>query len=197
MPVAEGIPRGEDGAPVAVPSGRGFDYYVTQAESARESGRCAQAVPFYEQALATRPGASEALAGLGLCELGSNPSGAVTRFRATLDVNPSYSLAHWGLGEAYRRLGRRAEAIRAYNEYLALVPSGARANQVRAHIADLEGAPSAGAAQPPPPGTAAPPPPSGGSEFPAPIGTPGSGTLQQSDTLTEDSEPPLRPGERL
>ncbi len=195
----EGIPRGEDGAPVAVPAGRGFDFYVEQAEGARENGRCAAAIPFYEQALASRPGASEALAGLGLCQLASGDSnGAVTRFRATLDVNPSYSLAHWGLGEAYRRLGRRQEAIRAYREYLALVPSGGRSGAVRAAIEELEGAAGGGGAAPPPPSTSAPPPPpSGSSDLPAPIGTPGSGTIQQSDTLTEDSEPPLRPGERL
>jgi len=189
-----GVPRDEHGEPVGVPAGRSFDYYIQQAETARNHGQCSRAIPLYEQALVVRPGSSEALSGLGHCQLSSgDASGAITRFRATLDVNPSYALAHFGLAEAYRQLGRRREAAREYREFLALMSNGRMADTARSRLSELEGDGGGGGSAPPP--QQQPPPPTGSGELPAPIGTPGSGVIQQSDTLTEDSEPPLRPGE--
>jgi regulator of sirC expression with transglutaminase-like and TPR domain len=55
------------------------------------------------------------------------------------------------LANSYERLQKRAEAAAAYQEYLRLSPAAGDADQVRARIAELTGAPgpsSAPGAQP-------------------------------------------------
>ena len=112
-----------------------------------------------------RPGGSEALTGLGYCELeGGNASGAAGRFRQA--AGQGYAEAYIGLGTADRRMGRNQDALTAYERYIERLPSGPRASIARRQIEELRrllssepaggGSPSGGADEAPAGGGADP-----------------------------------------
>lgn len=113
-----------------------YDALVRRADSALERGRTAAARKDYEQALELRPGASEALTGLGYIALDTGSANqAATHFRRA--AANGYADAYIGLGGAYRRLGRHADALAAYERYLERWPNGNQASVARAQMSAL------------------------------------------------------------
>lgn len=124
----------------------GFDGLIRRGERALERGRTAAARRDFERALELRPGAPEALTGLGYVALDAgSASAAVERFRAA--ARAGYAEAYVGLGEAYRALGKKREALEAYERYLERSPGGSSASVARAQVNALR---SAIAAESPP-----------------------------------------------
>jgi eukaryotic-like serine/threonine-protein kinase len=64
---------------------------------------------------------------------------AIDSFRAAVQAWPHHAPAWRGLGLANERLGRKAEAIEAFQNYLRDAPKGAESDAVRARLAKLEG----------------------------------------------------------
>jgi len=56
---------------------------------------------------------------------------ALSRFREAAQTNPEYAPAYLGLGKTYEKLGRRQEALDAYEKYLDLLPSDKDAEQAK------------------------------------------------------------------
>lgn len=67
----------------------------------------------FEQALQIKGSHAPALTNLGnlLLEEG-DVEGAIARYRAAIEYEPEYPIAHLNLSVAYKRSGRRAEAVR-------------------------------------------------------------------------------------
>ena len=67
----------------------------------------------FEEALRIKTTHAPALVNLGnlLLEEG-NLDGAIARYRSAIAADPEYHVAHLNLGVAYKRTGRRAEAVR-------------------------------------------------------------------------------------
>ncbi|MFW6049987.1 MAG: tetratricopeptide repeat protein [Myxococcota bacterium] len=120
-----------------VPAGRDYQWYVERGDALLEQGSVGQARRYFDAALGRRPGGPEALTGLGFVALDSgNAAEAARRFQPA--ARSGYADAFIGLGDAYRRLGRRKEALDVYRDYLAEHPSGAHASIARNHVQQLE-----------------------------------------------------------
>ena len=177
-----GATTGTAGRDDGIPRGRDYTFYVARGDEAIERGQVGRARQFYESALATRPGGSEAQTGMGYVALETgDANSAASRFRAAAAAG--FADAYIGLGEAYRRLGRHADALAAYERYLERWPTGSRASIARRQAAELRtmgAGPSSGGGTGSNPGggpatpagedpAAAPPTPPG--TLPAPRGT--------------------------
>ncbi len=107
-----------------------YEELIRRGESLLERGAIKTAKEAFEKALTLRPGAAPALTGLGYIALErSDAAGAVRLF--TPASNAGFGDAFIGLGDAYRQLGRHAEALRAYESYLNRFPSGPRSSIAR------------------------------------------------------------------
>ncbi len=144
----------DDGRP---PEGRDYSWYIQNGDTALSGGNLSRADAFYQAALEVRPGSSEATTGLANVLLRrGRAEDAVVRFRAA--TRQGYGPAFIGLGRANEALGRRSEAIQAYEDYLSRSGSGSLAATARQRLEALR--PSA-----------APTPAPGGSD-PAPAPSP-------------------------
>lgn len=122
-----------DGRP---PAGRDYSWYVRQGDSALRSGALGRAQLFYHAALEVRPGSAEATTGMGNVALrrGRNED-AAGRFRQA--SRNGYGPALIGLGRANEALGRRSNAIQAYEDYLRRSPNGGMARTARRRLEAL------------------------------------------------------------
>ena len=110
--------------------------YIARGQSALESGAVNIAKRAFEQALYMRPSSAPAHTGLGYVALEKGrPQLAVEHFQAA--ARGGSEDAYIGLGEAYRRLGRNRDALRAYQSYLTRSPNGDQLSIARAQVERL------------------------------------------------------------
>jgi predicted Zn finger-like uncharacterized protein len=109
---------------------RGYEALLREADQRLEYGDVRRARALYEQALRDRPGSAEASTGLGFVMLADgNARAAIEHFQRAGATG--HADAYIGLGDAYRRLGQREDALGAYEAYLDRSPGGARASIAR------------------------------------------------------------------
>lgn len=121
-----------------MPRDRDYSWYIRQGDELRRGGSHAEAKEHYERALELRPGSTEATTGLGYVELMSGRiNAAIPLFRNA--VRADYGDAYMGLGDAYRRLGRTAEARQVYESYLRSQPGGVHAGRARRLLEEMPG----------------------------------------------------------
>ena len=134
--VATPTQRPSSEAPAAGPApAHDFDYYVEHGRSLMESGNARGARPLFEAALRLKPNDPAALVGLGWVAANSEHfNEAIDHFRAAQDGN---SEAFIGLGQVYRSLGRKDDALQAYRNYLSKSASGTYAAMARTWIERL------------------------------------------------------------
>jgi len=129
---------GSSTAPVA----RDYGSLVREGEARLERGQTAAARQSFEAALRSRASGAEALTGLGYVLLNEgNAQGAARQFSSAAANGNGDALI--GLGDAYRRLGQREQALEAYRRYLQILPSGSHASVARRQV-DLLGGGAAG-----------------------------------------------------
>jgi eukaryotic-like serine/threonine-protein kinase len=91
-----------------------------------KSGNCAQAVRYYQAALAIRPRSAVARVNLGLALVADNDvDEAVDRFREAIRIDPDFAHAHFSLGLTLRTRGEVAQAIAELKEAARLEPRNA------------------------------------------------------------------------
>lgn len=118
---------------------RDFDYWVAQGDRLRERERPQQALDAYAEAAEMEPDRAEPYAGRGFAYLDlGEPRQAETEFKESLKINSNYGDAIMGLAETYRSQGKKAEAIRYYERYLAVLPNGPEAAVARTAIERLK-----------------------------------------------------------
>jgi tetratricopeptide (TPR) repeat protein len=120
-PVPGGAPTDAAAAKPAPPS-PGNAAYV-EAQALRDRGHIEEAIAKFKQAIAADPRHSAARTALGelLLKIRRDDE-AITVLRATVDKNPSYSLAWYDLAFALRARGQHAAAVDAYEHYIKLKP---------------------------------------------------------------------------
>jgi predicted Zn finger-like uncharacterized protein len=110
--------------------------YITRGQTLLEAGQVGAAKRMFEQALFIRPNSSQAHTGLGYVALEKGrPQLAAEHFVAATRAGNDDALI--GLGDAYRRLQRPRDALRAYQNYLAHNPNGRQVSIARAQVERL------------------------------------------------------------
>ncbi len=66
-----------------------------------------------------------------------NYDAAIDRFQDAVRFKPDFARAYHLLGEAYEKKGDKAEAVKAYQKYLEILPSADDAKKVRKRIEKL------------------------------------------------------------
>ena len=124
-------------------------------QAARQSlmaGRYAEAIAAYQAVLKREPRNVDALTHLGfIVALGGHADTALETINKALSIDPDYALAHYYRGQVlYEGKGDAAGAIKEWERFLVLVPSGPEHDQVQALIKDARGRPAPAAAPTPP-----------------------------------------------
>lgn len=129
--VGEAIPR----SPVAAAD------LIAAGGAQQFAGACAEAIPLYEQAIATDPGFSNVYALLALCLYDQGRvDAAITRWQEALQRDPLAPDALAGLGTALYRQGQQEEGLAHYSQAVLLDPRYADETFLRAD--SLWGAPA-------------------------------------------------------
>ncbi|HEY6005642.1 MAG TPA: tetratricopeptide repeat protein, partial [Anaeromyxobacter sp.] len=128
-------------SPPAAPrplAARGPKALLAQAARLREKGELEAALDLYGRVAAEDPENVEALTGRGLCylDLERYPP-AEASFQAALGIDPRQPDALLGLAETYRWQGKKTDAIRYYEKYLAANPDGEEAQVARNALEEL------------------------------------------------------------
>ena len=106
---------------------------VQRGEYLLESGAIVRAERTFMRALQMDPNDSRALIGMGYVEIEKGRAyRAVTYFKPA--AANGYDEAYIGLGDAYHRLGRKMDALRAYETYVRNRPKGRLVSIARAQI---------------------------------------------------------------
>jgi predicted Zn finger-like uncharacterized protein len=148
-PVVAGTPEARpDEAPVS------YERLIADADRQLENGSSEKARALYERALKQKPGAAEALSGLGYVALdkGRVPQ-AFSLFKRALAQKPSLGSAIFGLAEAHRTTGDEEIALSHYRRYISVDPGGTDVQAARQHVKTLEArlaARGSAVSQPPP-----------------------------------------------
>jgi predicted Zn finger-like uncharacterized protein len=112
---------------------------LSEAKKLRDRGQSGKALDLYGQVLALEPESAEALAGRGWCYLDlSQYSPAEESFRQALARNGRHAEGLMGLAETYRYEGRRPDAVKYYELYLASHPEGDDAVAARNALTQLK-----------------------------------------------------------
>ena len=152
---------GEPGPGAAAPggaaSGRPIPPEMLQGmlQAARQSmmaGRYAEAIAAYQAVLKREPRNVDALTHLGfIVALGGHADAALETIDKALALDPEYALARYYRGQVlYEAKGDTAGAIKEWERFLTLVPSGPEHDQVQALINEARGRPAPAAAPTPP-----------------------------------------------
>lgn len=95
----------------------------------RMLGAFGDCVPTYDKAISVKP-AAEFLVDRALCKIGAkDDAGAQADLLNAVNKEPNYALAHAFLGNGYARQSKWDDAIKEYEAYLRMDPSGPMAKQ--------------------------------------------------------------------
>lgn len=104
-----------------------------RAERLLEQGKVAAAEAIFEEVLRDKPTYARARTGLGYVALEQNrPHQALRHFRPVARRGRGDALI--GLGQTYRKLGKRRDALASYRRYVALHPFGSRLSIAKRQI---------------------------------------------------------------
>jgi tetratricopeptide (TPR) repeat protein len=140
-PVDDRPPAAEPGRPLPP------EMLAGMLQAARQSllaGRYSEAIAAYQAVLKRDPRNVDALTHLGfIVALGGHADTALETIDRALAIDPDYALAHYYRGQVlYEAKRDAAGAIKEWERFVALVPSGPEHDQVQALIKDARARPS-------------------------------------------------------
>jgi tetratricopeptide (TPR) repeat protein len=134
-PDGGGRPAGEPGRPIPPEMLRGM---LEAARQSLHAGRYSEAIAAYQAVLKRDPKNVDALTHLGfIVALGGHADSALETIDRALAIDPNYPLARYYRGQVlYEAKRDTAGAIKEWERFVALVPSGPEHDQVQALIRD-------------------------------------------------------------
>jgi len=134
-PDGGGRAAGEPGRPIPPEMLRGM---LEAARQSLHAGRYSEAIAAYQAVLKRDPKNVDALTHLGfIVALGGHADSALETIDRALAIDPDYALAHYYRGQVlYEAKRDTAGAIKEWERFVALVPSGPEHEQVQALIRD-------------------------------------------------------------
>ncbi|HHT9118798.1 MAG TPA: tetratricopeptide repeat protein, partial [Candidatus Hypogeohydataceae bacterium YC38] len=92
--------------------------YFNQGNMAYREGKYDEAVESFKKALELNPTDASSHFGLGNSYfLKRNYEKAITHYKEVIKLRPDYAKVHYALGLAYKRVGKDAEAEKAFDTY--------------------------------------------------------------------------------
>jgi tetratricopeptide (TPR) repeat protein len=120
------------------PSGADLHHSLSRLLAAR--GRIPEAVVHAERAHALDPLSLVAHANIGvIAYFGRDYAEARKRLAATLELDPNFSTAHWGLGLVHEQLGAPTEAIAAFEKAMSIAGRGRNTLASLGHVLGSSG----------------------------------------------------------
>lgn len=120
------------------PSGADLHHNLSRLLAAR--GRMAEAVAHAERAHGLDPLSLVAHANIGvIAYFGRDYAEARRRLAATLELDPNFPVAHWGLGLVHEQLGAYSEAIAAFEKAMAIAGRGRNTLASLGHVLGISG----------------------------------------------------------
>ncbi len=136
-PARAGSESAAQSDPASAAEPKDYGTWVARGEALLRTQKHAEARTAFEKALGLRPSGSEAATGMGNALVAEGKhAAALPHFERA--ARNGYVDANIGLGDALRKLGRRDDAVEAYNTYVQRLPNGARTAYARAQIDALE-----------------------------------------------------------
>jgi protein O-mannosyl-transferase len=112
-----------------------WEPHYALADSLREQGNCAAAIPEYEAVVALRPNHRDAFTNLGICVAQTGQLDAAERaFRRVLEIDPSYPRGYTNLGALALVAGDTERARDYYREAIAQDPGNVLARMQLASL---------------------------------------------------------------
>ena len=120
------------------PSGADVHHALSRLLAAR--GRIPEAIVEAERAHVLDPLSLVAHANIGvIAYFGRDYAEARRRLTATLELDPNFSVAHWGLGLVHEQLGESDEAIAEFQKSIALAGRGSNGLSSLGHVLAVSG----------------------------------------------------------
>ncbi len=117
-----------------------FNYWMKRADRLRRRDQTMKALNAYGRAAELRGSSAEVHVGKGWCLLDlERPHPALAAFDRAIRENSKFADAYYGRGEALRLMGKKTEAVEAYEAYLGRAPSGRERKVVQRRLAELSG----------------------------------------------------------
>jgi tetratricopeptide (TPR) repeat protein len=140
-PVAARVPARTRPEPREEPaSHQSYESLVKEGDRLIESGKTKRAMGLFEEANRLRPDGVAALTGIAYGWLDRGDARrAAEFFQRAMIKDGHYPPALFGLGEAYREQGRKAEALSAFRLYLSRYPSTRQASAAKRQVEQLSG----------------------------------------------------------
>ncbi|HKQ70855.1 MAG TPA: tetratricopeptide repeat protein, partial [Polyangiaceae bacterium] len=141
--------RGAEAPRLAEPSKGDYRALLQQASQSLSRRQYDKADQLYRAALASSPGDTEALSGLGdVARARGNTAAARSHYEQVLARNPAYLPALGALADIQWDSGDRAGAVKRYRQITEIQSDGALAHRAQGRIAQSEAAPAVKAAKP-------------------------------------------------
>ena len=105
-----------------------------------DAQRFAEAIIAYQRSLDIDPKNVDVRVDMGTCYRGvGQPDKAIEEYRKGMQTNPRHAMAYMNAGVVYAYdLGKKAEAIKAFEKYLELAPGAPNAADIRQEIQKLK-----------------------------------------------------------
>ena len=115
--------------------------WIALGNAQMDTQRFAEAIISYQRALDLDPKNVDVRVDMGTCYRGvGQPQKAIEEYLKASKIDPKHPMAQMNAGVVYAYdLGRKAEAIKAFEKYLELAPNAPNAADIRREIQKLQG----------------------------------------------------------
>jgi predicted Zn finger-like uncharacterized protein len=131
---ADRAARPRQASPAEAPSYEGL---LAQADKLLGNGANERALRLYERALVLKPGAPDALTGIGYAHLDRGRTGPAIEYFNRASAGSPHAPALFGLGQAYRAAGDYNRARETYRRYLSVFPNGPEASAAERQLRSM------------------------------------------------------------
>jgi tetratricopeptide (TPR) repeat protein len=112
----------------------------TLGKQTEATPRYQQAIDYYEKYLEVNPNNADVRTDLGIAYFEKGDSDiAIANFNQVIAANPQHAKAWFNLGYVSDSSGKKAEAIKAWKQYLKIESSGPNADYAKSRLKELEG----------------------------------------------------------
>ena len=126
---------------IAKSNPKNVNAWIALANAQMDARRFADAIISYQRSLDLDPKNVDVRVDMGTCYRGvGQPEKAIEEYRKGMQYDPRHAMAYMNAGVVYAYdLGKKVEAIKAFEKYLELAPNAPNAADIRGEVQKLKG----------------------------------------------------------